>query len=167
MWKWFQTSYVDVIKQGPVIPIMYHAGEPRSWFLMNQCYQRQMTCSGSPASLLTLHGAHTQGGWFFLSVVAQPRQMDSHNLPLVENVVYQKMIQTMWSFSLALQFSFRLVPHHTQLMLDSLHFLEWLSSFGATPLSCLSRRSASIYQSCLFPTLQNRDNLDKMLSRFA
>lgn len=71
---------MNVIKQGQVMAIMYHPRELRSRLPMNQCYQRQMTCSRRQRRFY-LCMVQTRGRNVSLSVVAQLRQMDSHNPP--------------------------------------------------------------------------------------
>lgn len=72
-----QTPCMDLIKQGQVILIMYHPLELRALLPVNQCYQWQMTCSGR----FQLCMVQTHRGSISLTMVAQPRQMDSHNPP--------------------------------------------------------------------------------------
>lgn len=66
----------------------------------------------------------TRGGNISLSVVAQLRQMDSHNPPTGGECGLLEYDTVDVKFFSCGMIQFQLVPHHTQVILVSFHFYE-------------------------------------------
>lgn len=56
---WYQTPYMDVIKQGQVMAIMYHPEGDEVLASYEPVLPETNDLQQSPASLLTLHGSDT------------------------------------------------------------------------------------------------------------